>query len=76
MKDKEIWCGQIPDIYGYGIMIFANSESRVKTLLKAEFYKWRKSYNSSTKFKDAFENWGGRITKVKIEKAYFDNLGE
>lgn len=72
----HIWVGVIPDIFGYGITVASLTEAGAKKGLRKSFQVWKKHRESDTKFSDAFENWGGYITKVELDKPYNDNFGE
>jgi len=76
-KNKpEIWCGMIPGIYGYGIMVFETSEELARKSLKKHFYVAKKSWNGEFSFPKAMDYFGGRIQKVEMDKPYYDNVGE
>ena len=74
-KNNFLWYGLIPEIFGYGILIFAKTEKDAKTRLKKAFYEFRDTCQSSTKFDDAFDRWGGRIAQIEFNKTYYDNIG-
>lgn len=87
-KNKTIWIGVIPDIFGYGITIAEESEEACEKALKRAYNSWAKGRPDDygdmrdengrklTRFEKAMENWGGRIIEVELGKAYFDNFGD
>jgi len=75
-KSPEIWCGVIPGIYGYGIVVFETSEELVKKSLRKHFLKFKKGYGGEMSFPKAFEYFGGRYMKVEMDNMYYDNIGE
>jgi len=72
----EVWCAMIPEIFGYGLMVFEHSEAEARKALKKYFYEMRKSYHSDTTFAKAMDYFGGSVMQVEIGKRYFDNIGE
>jgi hypothetical protein len=87
-KKKTIWIGIIPDIFGYGISVAAETETDCEKALKKTYRNWSKGRSDDygdmrdengrklTRFEKAMENWGGRITEVELGKTYFDNFGD
>lgn len=76
MNPKHIWVGVIPDIFGYGITVASMTEGGAKKGLRKAFLEWKKHRQSPSTFNSAFEDWGGRIDKIELDKAYADNFGE
>ncbi len=74
-RKRYIWVGQIPEIFGYGIIVLDKNEELATKALKREFYRWKRAQPSPSTFKSAFEDWGGRIEKVELGKAYCDGFG-
>jgi len=72
----EIWCGMIPNIYGYGIVIFETSEELAKKSLRKHFLAFKKGYGGILTQPKAMEYYGGRIFQVEMDKLYYDNIGE
>jgi len=81
-KPIKLWCGRIPEIYGYGIMVLECTEEDARKSLKKHFYAFRKSYGNHymhsylKTFERAFEYFGGAIVPIESGKMYYDNLGE
>jgi hypothetical protein len=71
-----LWCGMIPEIYGYGIMVFECTEEQARKSLKKHFLVFKKAANGELTFNRAMEYFGGRIQKVELGKMYYDNLSE
>ena len=67
-----IWVGQIPEIFGYGIMVLGHDEKSCRKALRKAYKDW----NGQLGFDRAFDNWGGSIQEVEIGKVYYDNFGE
>lgn len=73
----HIWIGVIPDIFGYGITVASLTEAGAKKALRKAYLDWKKHRpNPETNFNSSFEDWGGYITKVELDKGYNDNFGE
>jgi predicted RNase H-like HicB family nuclease len=76
-KKQTIWVGIIPDIFGYGMSVLGNTEAECMKALKDGYKEWKKGYpDPSTNFKTSFENWGGFVREIELNKTYFDNFGE
>lgn len=87
-KNKTIWIGIIPDIFGYGMSVVGESEEECLKTLRRAYRDWSKDRSDDygdmrdengrklTRFEKAMENWGGRITEVELGKTYFDNFGD
>jgi hypothetical protein len=87
LKKKTIWIGVIPDIFGYGMSVAAESEAECLKALKKDYAKSSKGTfdeyedvcdengKKLTRFEKAMENWGGRIEEVELGKVYWDNFG-
>jgi hypothetical protein len=73
-KPMKFWCGTIPDIHGYGLMVFERTEAEARKTLKREFRKMQKAWNGVYTFPEAFENFGGRIFELETGKSYDDSL--
>jgi hypothetical protein len=73
---KYIWVGVIPDIFGYGITVASLSRSGAFRALRKAFLEWKKHRESPSTFNSAFEDWGGRVEQIELDKAYADNFGE
>jgi hypothetical protein len=72
----KLWCGHIPEIYGYGIMVLECTEDQARKSLKRMFRAWRKQMHGNFNYPEAMEFFGGRIFQVETGKQYYDNLGE
>lgn len=70
----EIWCGTIPDIYGYGIMVFETTEELARKSLKKHFLVAQKANNGVYSFPKAMEWFGGRVLPVKMDTYYDDGM--
>ena len=67
MTRKYIHQGILPDVFGYGLESFAYTEDEARKLLKQEYFKWRKEYNTLIlTFEQAMEDFGGRIRKIRL----------
>lgn len=75
-KPTELWCGQIPGIYGYGIMVIELTEDQARKTLKRAFAKAKKANEGQRSFADSFDHWGGRIFKVETGRFYGDDFTE
>ena len=75
-KKLVIWCGLIPDIYGYGITVFETTEELAKKSLKKHFLVAKKSFNGEYSFPKAMEWFGGRVFPIEMDKYYDDGLRE
>jgi hypothetical protein len=75
-KPLKLWCGQIPEIYGYGIMVLERTEEEARKTLKREFYRFKKVFNGERGFQASMDWWGGRIFEVETGKGYNDDFNE
>ena len=87
LKKKTIWVGIIPDIFGYGMSVAAESEAECLKALKKDYAKSSEGRSDDygdmrdengkklTRFEKAMENWGGRIEEIELGKVYWDNFG-
>jgi hypothetical protein len=71
----KLWCGMIPEIYGYGLMVLELTEDQARKSLKRMFNAWRKSMHGEFGYARAMEYFGGSIFEVETGKQYYDNLG-
>jgi len=86
LKKKTIWVGIIPDIFGYGMSVAAESEEECLKALKKDYRECVKGRSDDygdmrdengrklTRFEKAMENWGGRIEEIELGKVYWDNF--
>ena len=75
MKPKTIWMGIIPGIFGYGISVASESQEGVNAALRKAYAEWKVARpNSETNFESSFEEWGGHIFEVELNKSYFDSF--
>lgn len=70
------WCGRLPEIYGYGLIVFECTPDAAKKSLRKHFYIARKANNGFYTFPQAMENFGGTIVPISFGKLYDDNLYE
>lgn len=75
LKPLKFWCGMIPEIYGYGIMVFECTEDQARKSLKRMFRAWKKTMHGEFGYEKAFDYFGGRIFEVETGKQYYDNIG-
>jgi hypothetical protein len=75
MKKKTIWIGVIPGIFGYGISVASDTRDNCLKAIKKSYKEFKKSYpNKSITFVKSFEDWGGRIYEIELDKTYFDDF--
>ena len=72
----EVWIGQIPGIFGYGIVVAESSEAECKKALKKHYLACKKSWGYDKTFTDAMDYFGGMVDKIKMGAMYYDNFGE
>jgi hypothetical protein len=76
LKPQKLWVGHIPEIYGYGVMVIECTEDQARKSLKRAFAIAKKSFRGEAGYKEAFENWGGRIFQVETGRYYGDDFCE
>jgi len=76
LKPIKLWCGMIPGIYGYGIMVLECTEDQAKKSLKLAFAKAKKANDGQRTFAASFDHWGGRIFEIETGKSYGDDFTE
>jgi hypothetical protein len=74
LKPQKFWCGMIPGIYGYGIMVIECTEDQARKSLKRAFARAKKYNNGERSYNDSFIHWGGRIFEVETGKCYGDDF--
>jgi len=75
MKAKHIWMGIIPGIFGYGISVASETEQGVMKALRKAYAEWKVARpNQETNFESSFEEWGGHVFEVELNKSYFDSF--
>lgn len=80
-KPIKLWCGWIPEIYGYGIMVLEPTKDEARKSLKRMYYDWKKSickrcdHGEIRTFNEVMEYYGGEVYEVETGKQYYDNLG-
>ena len=75
-KVLKLWCGHIPEIYGYGIMVLECTEDEARKSLKRMYYGWKKSIRGEFRsFNEVMEYFGGEVFEVETGKQYYDELG-
>ena len=76
LRPTKLWVGHIPGIYGYGVLVIECTEDQARKSLKRAFAQAKKSFLGQAGYKEAFENWGGRIFQVETGKHYGDDFCE
>lgn len=76
VRPTKFWCGRIPDIHGYGLMVIELTEDEARKTLKREFRAMQKANHGVYTFPQAMENFGGQIFEVQTGKAYGDDFNE
>jgi len=75
MKAKTIWMGIIPGIFGYGISVASETEAGAMKALRKAYAEWKVARpNQETNFDSSFEEWGGHIFEVELNKSYYDSF--
>ena len=79
MNNNKIWCGDIPEMCGYGLKVYAFKKEDALKMLKKEFYKLRKMYNWNKQynrdyysFENALEYFGGGTYQIQLGVRYDD----
>lgn len=75
LKPQKLWCGRIPEIYGYGLIVLECTEAEARKTLRREFQIMKKSFHGEMSFPKAMDYFGGTVIPVETGKAYYDNLG-
>jgi hypothetical protein len=75
LRPAKFWCGHIPEIYGYGIMVLECTEDQARKSLKRMFHATRKAWHGELNYPQAMDYFGGSIFQVETGKQYYDNLG-
>jgi hypothetical protein len=75
MNKRTLFVGQIPNAFGYGLMVAEDSEQSCIKALKNSYDKWKRIYNFKKSFKEAFEYFGGSIQEIELGKVYYDGFG-
>lgn len=87
-NSSTIWVGIVPDIFGYGMSVAADSKAECEKALRARYTQWKRDtgkllrsvkqpYDASeTAFASSFENFGGRIMEIKKGEVYFDHFAK
>jgi hypothetical protein len=70
----EVWIGQIPGIFGYGIVVAESSEAECKKALKKHYLACKKSWGYDKTFTDAMDYFGGGVFKIEMGKMYYDEF--
>lgn len=84
---SKIWVGQIPDIFGYGLLVLEMSEDKCRKALRKAYNEWAKNYPDTygrmegddgkalrSRFDKAMYQWGGSVMEVEVGKVYCDNF--
>jgi hypothetical protein len=81
---EKLWVGQIPDIFGYGLLVLEDSEDKCRKALRKAYNDWAKNYPDTygrmegkvlrSRFDKAMHHWGGEVRKIEIGKVYYDNF--
>jgi hypothetical protein len=77
----HIWIGVIPGIFGYGISVASETKEGAMKALKKSWKSFldattRQGFGQPATFKEHFESFGGHVTEVELDRAYYDNFGE
>lgn len=75
-EKRTIWIGQIPEIFGYGIMVAEESEEACLRALKREHKEWKRQWNGDFSFNQAMDYFGGSVSEIELGKGYTDNFYE
>lgn len=75
LRPLKLWCGRLPEIYGYGLIVFECTEDQARKTLKREFYKMKKAWHGELTYLKAMDFFGGDIFQIETGKAYDDNIG-
>ena len=74
---KKVWCGNMPTICGYGLMVYGKSYEEASRLLKRQFYILRERYkldqNMHSEFytyDKAMDWFDGRVFEIKFGVRY------
>lgn len=70
----EVWIGQIPGIFGYGIVVAESSEAECKKALKKHYLACKKSWGYDKTFTDAMDYFGGGVFKIQMGAMYYDEF--
>jgi len=73
---SEVWIGQIPSIFGYGIVVAESSSDACKKALKKHYLACKKSRNYDKTFADAMDYFGGYVVEITMGKMYYDDFRE
>ena len=74
VKPLKLWCGLLPEIHGYGLLVFERTEDECRKTLKREFHKMQKAWHGEYTYSQAMDNFGGDIFEIETGKAYDDGL--
>ena len=72
----EVWVGQIPGIFGYGITVAECTETDCKKALKKHYLACKKSWGFDKTFTEAMDYFGGTVQKIEMGKLYYDGFGD
>lgn len=77
-KSKHIWIGMIPGIFGYGISVASETSEGATQALKKRWAEWmpHSSFPQNSTFNQHFEEFGGHVKQVSLDKSYYDNFAE
>jgi hypothetical protein len=75
-KRKYIYIGQMPEIGGYGISVASFDEKDAMKILRKEYLDWKKHRYMDMTFKQALEYFGGGVSKIELNKGYYDDFKE
>lgn len=74
-KTKTLWVGIIPEIFGYGINVVAETREGAMTALREAYDEWKVARpDPTTNFDKSFDYWGGYVTEVELGKGYYDGF--
>ena len=73
---SNIWLAEMPDCFGYGLMVLDHTEDAARQHLKKAYKAMAKSYQSGRSFGDAMDYFGGSVRLVEPGKVYNDGFRE
>ena len=71
---NELWLAEMPDCFGYGLMVIDTSEKAARNKLMRAYRDRRKGYGSTRTFDDAMDYFDGSVRQVQLGKVYNDGF--
>ena len=78
-KSNHIWIGVIPGIFGgYGISVASETKEGAMKALRKRWNDWMpsSSFPEGSTFEQHFEDFGGQVKQVSLDRPYYDNFAE